>query len=244
MRWKNFLLAHLFYKFSKAFPNASKRLLIKGVKRALPDDIDVQKHFTPKYNPWDQRLCLVPDGDLFEALKQENCHIETDHIDQFESNGIRLKSGKFLEADIIVSATGLSIQVIGGVQLNVNGKPVDFGKSYVYKSIMISDVPNFAVILGYTNASWTLKADLAAEYIVRHINYMDKHGYKFTMPTYFGEPVRVPIMSDLSSNYIQRDADKLPSMGDKKPWKAEQNYLKDIKILRGEKIENVDLVFG
>lgn len=244
IRWKNFLLGHLFYKFSKAFPNASKRLLIKGAKRSLPNDIDIEKHFTPKYNPWDQRLCLVPDGDLFEALKQENCHIETDQIEQFEEKGIRLKSGKFLEADIIVSATGLSIQIIGGVQLRVNNQKIDFGKCYVYKSIMLSDVPNFAVIMGYTNASWTLKADLAAEYIARHLNYMDKNGHQYSIPTYFGEPVRVPIMSDLSSNYIKRATDQLPSMGDKKPWKAEQNYLKDIKVLRKGKIENVDLVFG
>jgi len=244
VRWKNFLFAHWFYKFSKAFPKASKRLLIKGVKRALPKHINIEKHFTPNYFPWDQRLCLVPDGDLFEALQKENCDIVTDHVDQFEPNGIRLKSGQLLEADIVVSATGLSIQVLGGVELTVNNKQVDLSKRYVYKSVMMSDVPNFAVILGYTNASWTLKADLAAEYIVRHINYMDKKGHQFSMPTYFGEPVRIPIMSDLTSNYIQRSASELPSMGDKKPWKAEQNYLKDIKILRREKIENVDLVFG
>ncbi len=244
VRWKNFLMAHLFYKFSKTFPKASKPLLIMGVKRNLPSKIDIEKHFTPKYNPWDQRLCLVPDGDLFEALKGDNCTIVTDHIEQFESTGIRLQSGELLEADIIVSATGLSIQVLGGIDLTVNHKKVDLSKCYVYKSVMMSDIPNFAVILGYTNASWTLKADLAAEYIVRHLNFMDKNGHQFSMPTYFGEQVRVPIMSDLTSNYIHRSTDKLPSMGDKKPWKAEQDYLKDIKILRREKIENVDLVFG
>jgi len=244
VRWKNFLFGFGFYKFSKAFPKASKRLLIKGAKKALPEHIDVGKHFTPKYFPWDQRLCLVPDGDLFEALHKDNCHIVTDHIDQFETGGIRLKSGELLDADIVVSATGLAIQVLGGVEVFVNNKKIDLSKQYVYKSVMMSDVPNFAVILGYTNASWTLKADLAAEYIVRHINYMDKNGHQFSIPTYFGEPVRVPIMSDLSSNYIQRSAEELPSTGDKKPWKAEQDYLKDIKIMRREKIEHVDLVFG
>lgn len=243
IRWKNFILGFGFYKFSKAFPNASKKLLIKQTRKKLQDHIDVDKHFTPHYNPWDQRLCLVPDDDLFEALKREDCHIVTDHIDHFTEEGIMLQSGEELQADIVVSATGLTLQVLGGMQVEVDGKMVDVSKTYVYKSVMVSDVPNFAMILGYTNASWTLKADLAAEYICRLINHMDEKGHEVSIPKYNGKEVRIPVMSDLSSNYISRSAAQLPSEGDKMPWKAEQNYLKDIRVLRRGKIADGVLTF-
>jgi len=243
VRWKNFMFGHLFFKFSQRFPERSKKLLIKQSKKQLTNLPNFEKHFTPEYFPWDQRLCLVPDGDLYEALNQDNCHIVTEHIDAFETNGIRLKNGDLLEADIIVSATGLSLQILGGATLKVDNNEIDVSKCYVYKSVMLSDVPNFAVILGYTNASWTLKADLAAEYISKHINYMDANGHKKSIASYTDKPVRVPIMSDLKSGYIKRTMEQLPSTGEKKPWIADQNYLKDIKALRKTEVKNNDLIF-
>jgi len=244
VRWKNFMFGHLFFQFSQRFPNSSKRLLVKQSKKQLPNLPDFEKHFTPNYFPWDQRLCLVPDGDLFDALNKDNCHIATEHIDAFEANGIRLKSGNLLEVDIIVSATGLSLQILGGTKLVVDNKTVDVSKCYVYKSVMLSDVPNFAVILGYTNASWTLKADLAAEYICKHLNYMEANDHKKSVASYTDEPVRIPIMSDLKSGYINRASLELPSTGGKAPWKADQNYLKDIKVLRNGEVKNNDLIFS
>lgn len=244
VRWKNFMFGHLFFQFSQRFPKATKKLLIRQSKKQLSNLPNFEKHFTPSYFPWDQRLCLVPDGDFFDALKKDNCHIFTEHIDAFETNGIRLKNGDLLEADIIVSATGLSLQVLGGTKLVVDNKPIDVSKCYVYKSVMLSDVPNFAVILGYTNASWTLKADLAAEYISKHLNYMETNGYKKSITSYTDQPVRIPIMSDLKSGYIERVSATLPSTGEKAPWKADQNYLKDIKVLRKGKVKNNDLIFS
>jgi len=244
VRWKNYMFGHLFFKYSKRFPKSSKKFLLKQSKKELPNLPDFEKHFSPTYFPWDQRLCLLPDGDFFEALKKDNCHIVTDHIDAFETQGIRLKNGDLLEADIIVSATGLTLQVLGGTEFAIDNKPVDVSKCYVYKSVMMSDVPNFAVILGYTNASWTLKADLAAEYICKHLNYMEANGYKKSQPSYTDEPVRIPIMSDLKSNYIKRSADKLPSTSHKHPWNAENNYLKDIKVLRKGEVKSNDLIFS
>lgn len=244
VRWKNFMFGHLFYQFSQRFPKSSKKLLIKQSKKQLPYLPDFEKHFTPSYFPWNQRLCLVPDGDLFDALNKDNCHIITEHIDTFKTDGIMLKSGDLLATDIIVSATGLSLQVLGGAELTVNEKAVDVSKCYVYKSVMLSGVPNFAVILGYTNASWTLKADLAAEYICKHLNYMDANSYKKSITSYTDEPVRIPIMSDLKSGYIHRSSEVLPSTGEKAPWKADQNYLKDIKVLRNGEVKNNDLIFS
>jgi len=244
VRWKNFMFAHLFYQFSRRFPNSSKRLLIKQSKKQLPNQPDFEKHFSPNYFPWDQRLCLVPDGDFFDALNKSNCHIKTEHIEAFETKGIRLKNGELLEADIIVSATGLSIEVLGGTQLKIDEQKININNSYVYKSVLLSDVPNFAVILGYTNASWTLKADLAAEYICKHINYMEENGYKKSMPSYTDEPVRIPIMSDLKAGYIKRVEEKLPSTSNKHPWNAANNYLKDIKVLRKGEVKNNDLIFS
>lgn len=244
VRWKNFMFAHLFYQFSQRFPESCKKILVKQSKKQLPNLVNFEKHFTPTYFPWNQRLCLVPDGDLFKALNKNNCHIVTEHIEAFENNGLRLKNGDLLPADIVVSATGLSLQVLGGTALKVDGKTVAINKCYVYKSVMLSEVPNFAVILGYTNASWTLKADLAAEYICKHINYMVANGYKKSIASYTDQPVRIPIMSDLKSGYIKRHTEILPSTGAKKPWKAEQNYLTDIKVLRKGAVEHNDLIFS
>src|SRR3954471_15521645 len=177
-RWKNVLLQSASFHLSRRRPEFMKRLLRKGVERQLPRGFDIDTHFTPRYNPWDQRLCLVPDGDLFEAIKDQRASVVTNQIDTFTRSGIKLRDGSELEADIIVTATGLNLQVLGGLEVSVDGRTVDFARTLNYKGMMYSDIPNMASAFGYTNASWTLKCDLTCEYVCRLINYMDRHGYK------------------------------------------------------------------
>lgn len=232
VRWKNIAISLYSYGFSKASPKKMKQFLIGEVKKMLPEGYDVEKHFTPSYNPWEQRLCLVPDGDFFKEIKKGRTSVVTDHIDYFNDKGIVLKSGETLEADIIISATGLVIMPFGGVEVEVDGKPFDLSKSYAYKGTMISDMPNFGLILGYTNASWTLKADLSAEYLCKFINHIDKKGYSYGIPTYKLEGKGTQIMTELESGYINRAKDLLPYNGIKKPWKVDQNYIKDILLFR------------
>lgn len=243
IRWRNFLSGFLLYQVSKAFPNLIKKLLVKGAKAALPADFDVEKHLTPSYNPWDQRLCLSPDGDFFEAICKGKSTIVTEHIAQFTSKGIQLKTGEILEADIIVSATGLNLQVLGGIQVSIDGKAVDISKSYAYKGTMLSSIPNMALIVGYTNASWTLKAELTAQYLCRLINYLDKKSYRHCVPVYEGGSTRRSVLDDLKSGYVKRLGDTLPSQGEKSPWKGVNNYFKDIKILRYDKMDDGYLKF-
>ncbi len=178
IRWRNVLWGMYFFQLSRRKPARVKQLILGGVKMALGPDYDIATHFTPRYNPWDQRLCLVPDGDLFKAIREKRASVVTSEIDTFTKNGIRLKDGSELEADIIVTATGLVLQVLGGMEVSVDGRAVDFARTLNYKGMMYSDVPNLASAFGYTNASWTLKCDLTCEYVCRLINYMDRHGYK------------------------------------------------------------------
>lgn len=244
VRWRNVLLGMYFYQLCKRQPEKVKQLILGGVRTALGPDYDVQKHFAPRYNPWDQRLCLVPDGDLFKAIRSGRASVVTDEIETFTGAGIRLKSGTELPADIVVTATGLDLVVIGNVQLSVDGKPVVLGDTLTYKGMMYSDVPNLAVSFGYTNASWTLKSDLTCEYVCRLLNHMDRQGYRQVTPRRNDPDLHPEPWVDFSSGYIQRAVAKFPKQGSKKPWKLYQNYAKDLLALRYGKLDDGAIEFS
>jgi monooxygenase len=238
IRWRNVLFGMYFFQLSRRKPDRVKQLILGGVRMALGPDYDIATHFTPRYNPWDQRLCLVPDGDLFKAIRDKRASVATCEIDTFTKDGIRLKDGSELAADIIVTATGLVLQVLGGLEVSVDGRPVDFAKTLNYKGMMYSDVPNMAAALGYTNASWTLKCDLTCEYVCRLINYMDRHGYRQCMP-HNSDPSIEPMPSlNFTSGYVQRSIAKLPKQGSRRPWRLYQNYALDIVSLRFGKVDD------
>jgi monooxygenase len=231
-RWKNVLLGMLFFQLSRRRPESIKKLILGAVRKELGPDYDVGTHFTPRYNPWDQRLCLVPNGDLFEAIKGGRVDVVTDQIETFTPQGIALRSGKQLEADMIVTATGLNLQLLGGVQVSVDGREVALAQTLNYKGMMFSDVPNLASSFGYTNASWTLKCDLTCEYVCRLLNHMQKHGYRQCTPRNVDPSVITEPWIDFSSGYVQRSLHTLPKQGSKLPWKLHQNYAFDIMMLR------------
>jgi len=243
-RWRNIVLQRFFYSRAKAKPQQIKQLLIKGVSDLLPQGYDVATHFTPKYNPWDQRLCLVPDADMFNAIKDGRAEVVTDTIDSFTANGIKLASGKELAADIIVTATGLQLEVMGGAAISVDGRKIDFGKTFTYKGLMYSGVPNLASIFGYTNASWTLRADLICEYVCRLLNTMAAKGVEIATPRLAEPAMKAEPWLDFSSGYIQRSVAMLPKQGEKAPWRQNQNYFKDIKEMRKAPIEDAALEFS
>jgi len=238
IRWRNVLFGMYFFQLSRRKPDRVKQFILGGIRRALGPDYDIATHFTPRYNPWDQRLCLVPDGDLFKAIRDKRASVVTSEIDTFTKDGIRLKDGSELAADIIVTATGLVLQVLGGLEVSVDGRAVDFAKTLNYKGMMYSDVPNMAAALGYTNASWTLKCDLTCEYVCRLINYMDRHGYRQCVP-HNSDPSIEPMPSlNFTSGYVQRSIAKLPKQGSKRPWRLYQNYALDIVSLRFGKVDD------
>ncbi|CCE10017.1 putative Flavin-containing monooxygenase [Bradyrhizobium sp. STM 3843] len=238
IRWRNVLFSMYFFQLSRRKPLAVKDLILRGVRAALGPGYDVATHFTPRYNPWDQRLCLVPDGDLFRAIREKRASVATAEIDTFTEKGIRLKDGSELEADIIVTATGLVLQVLGGTEVVVDGRKVDFANTLNYKGMMYSDVPNLAAALGYTNASWTLKCDLTCDYVCRLLNYMDRHGYKQCRP-HNDDPTVAPQPSlNFTSGYVQRSIAQLPKQGSKRPWRLYQNYALDIVSLRFGKVDD------
>jgi monooxygenase len=243
-RWKNVLLGMYFYQLCKRRPDRAKALILKGVRYFLGPDYDVEKHFTPRYNPWDQRLCLVPDADLFRAIRANQVSVVTDQIETFTEAGIRLTSGGELEADVIVTATGLALQLLGGMTVEVDGKAINPADTLAYKGMMYSDVPNFAVVSGYTNASWTLKADLVCEYVCRLLNHMQKNGLRQCTPR-LDEPdmERLPWV-DFSSGYIQRAVDKFPKQGARHPWRLHQNYAMDLMSLRYGSVRDKAMVFS
>jgi monooxygenase len=238
IRWRNVLWGMYFYRLSKRKPARVKELILGGVRMALGPDYDVATHFTPRYNPWDQRLCLVPDGDLFKAIKDKRASVATAEIDRFTGKGIKLKDGSELDADIIVTATGLNLQVLGGLEVSVDGRVIDFAKTLSYKGMMYSDVPNLASAFGYTNASWTLKCDLTCEYVCRLLNHMDRHGYKQCVSRNLDSTVAEVPWIDFSSGYVQRAIAKLPKQGSKRPWRLYQNYALDIVTLRFGKVDD------
>jgi cation diffusion facilitator CzcD-associated flavoprotein CzcO len=243
VRWKNVLLAAFFYEVSRRRPGLVKRIVRRGLERHLPPGFDIDTHFRPRYDPWDERVCIVRDGDLFDALRSGKASVATDGIETFTETGIRLASGEELEADVVVTATGLNLSMIGGMSLAVDGAEVDLSETVGYKGMMFSGVPNLAITLGYTNASWTLKGDLCAEYVCRLLDHMDAHGYRRVTPL---EPdprqPRHPFI-DLRSGYVLRSLDKLPKQGDRPPWRMYQNYPRDIRMMRHGPLEDEAIEF-
>jgi cation diffusion facilitator CzcD-associated flavoprotein CzcO len=231
IRWRNVLFGMWFFNIARKKPTQTKERIISMVREHLGPDYDVETHFTPRYNPWDQRLCLVPDADLFEAIKAGRAAVVTDHIDRFTEHGVRLTSGVELPADIIVTATGLKLQLLSGLELTVDGRRADLSQSMSYKGMMYSDAPNLASVFGYTNASWTLKADLTCEYVCRLINYMDRKGYGQCTPRRHETVAEVPWL-DFTSGYVTRAMAQFPKQGAKKPWKLYQNYALDLVTLK------------
>jgi monooxygenase len=243
-RWKNVLLGMYFYQLCKRRPDRAKAMILKGVRYFLGPDYDVEQHFTPRYNPWDQRLCLVPDADLFRAIRAKQVSVVTDQIETFTETGIRLKSGSELEADLVVTATGLALQLLGGMTVQVDGKAINPADTLAYKGMMYSDIPNFAVVSGYTNASWTLKADLVCEYVCRLLNHMQKNGLRQCTPRLDDPDMERLPWVDFSSGYIQRAVDKFPKQGARRPWRLHQNYAKDLLSLRYGSLRDKAMVFS
>ena len=242
IKWKNILISILFYSLCRAWPDKIKKFLTDKVEQQLLEKEQI-KHFKPKYNPWDQRLCIVPDGDFFKALRKKTASVVTDTIQEFNENGILLSSGKQLDADIIVSATGLELQLLGGMKGTINNKEIDTSKVYSYKGVMFSGVPNFAIAIGYTNASWTLKCDLNCQYFTRLINYMDKNNYKVCTPKFDANLYQTERLLDFDAGYVLRAEAFLPKQGSAAPWKVHQNYLKDTFALKYSSVNNEHLEF-
>ena len=232
VRWKNVLLTTAHFQLSRRRPRLMKALIRKGVERKLPAGFDTDPHFRPHYNPWDQRMCLVPDGDLFEALSNGTASIVTDHIEAFTETGIRLQSGTELDADVVVTATGLNLLPLGGVDVAVDGDELRLPEKLTYKGMMLSGVPNMAFAIGYTNASWTLKCELTCEYVCRLLNHMDEHGHAVATPQNRDPSVTPEPLIDFSSGYIQRSIASWPRQGSKPPWRLHQNYARDIMLIR------------
>ena len=243
-RWKHVMLSMAFFQFCRRFPERAKRMLRKQVAAQLPDHIDVDTHFRPSYNPWDQRLCFVPNGDLFKALRAGTASIATDHIERFTPEGIRLQSGETLAADIIVTATGLKMLALGGIDFEVDGEAVTLPEHLSYKGMMISEVPNMAIALGYTNASWTLKADLTSMYVCRLLNHMDARGLDYCLPRNDDPGLDEEPIIDLAAGYVLRAIDQFPTQGSKAPWKLYQNYVLDLLTLRYGSVRDDAMVFG
>ncbi|MGY1693988.1 flavin-containing monooxygenase [Geodermatophilus sp. SYSU D00814] len=242
VRWKNVLVSMASFQLSRRRPELMKRVLAKAAAKELPGSVDVGTHFNPPYDPWDQRLCVVPDGDLFRVLREGRASIVTDRIAGFDETGIALESGEHLDADVVVTATGLNLLPVGGMALRVDGEDVDLSRTVSYKGFMISGVPNFAMTIGYTNASWTLKADLVARYVCRLLEHLDRNGYAAATPLAPPEGGTAPFIG-LSSGYVQRSLAALPKQGSRAPWKLYQNYVRDVLLMRRGPLEDEGIRF-
>jgi cation diffusion facilitator CzcD-associated flavoprotein CzcO len=238
VRWKNILAATTLYQFCQRFPRAARRLIRSGVRRGVGDEAIVDAHFNPTYDPWDQRLCLVPDGDLFQAIVGGGVTLVTDRIASFTDKGVELCSGDVLEADIVVTATGLALQFLGGASVEVDGRTVELPSTRMYMGAMLSDVPNVAFVLGYTNASWTLKCELVCEYIARLLRHMRDHGYIQAVPRWTEGSVEDRPAIEMSSGYFQRATHLLPRKGSHAPWLLHQNYLRDRWMYRRSRFDD------
>lgn len=242
-RARNVGLQRMIYKICRQRPDTMKRLLLTAIKRRMGAGFDM-KHFTPKYNPWDQRLCVVPDSDLFKAIKNGQASIATDTIDTFVDKGIKLSSGEVLEADIVITATGLKLQMLGGMTIHIDGKKTEAYDTMSYKGIMLQGLPNMGMVFGYTNSSWTLKADLANEYYCRLINYMDQNGWKQCTPRDHEGVMTEKDFLGLESGYVKRVAHELPKQGSKDPWNVVNNYFVDLPRLRFSKVDDGFMEFS
>ncbi|HET9500564.1 MAG TPA: NAD(P)/FAD-dependent oxidoreductase [Marmoricola sp.] len=239
-----YLATHIgFYEFCQRFPRQARSLLRKGVEGQLPAGVSFDDHFKPPYDPWDQRLCLVPDGDLFTAIRDHDVDVVTDHIDRFTEKGILLRSGRELEADIVITATGLNLQAFGGCRLSLDGAEVKLPETMAYKGMMLSGVPNFAFVVGYTNASWTLKADLVCEYVVRLLRHLDEHGLRACTPRRDPDVTEEPFL-DFAAGYVLRSVADFPKQGDREPWRLKQNFFVDRKKLRRAPVDDDAMQFS
>ena len=243
VRWKNILRQQWYFRLCKKNPKRVKDFIINQVRKSLGHDYDVDKHFTPNYNPWDQRMCLVPNGDLFKSIRKKQTSVVTDTIDKFTSTGIKLESGKTLAADLIVTATGLNLEICSNINLKVDGQDINLPDTVTYKGMMFSGVPNLVSTFGYTNASWTLKIDLVCEYFCRILNHMEKNELKSFLPKINDENLEIEPSIGLNSGYVKRAQKLLPKQGKKYPWKLNQNYIKDMFSLKFKKIEDGYIYF-
>ncbi|UXD88378.1 flavin-containing monooxygenase [Thalassolituus hydrocarboniclasticus] len=242
IRGRNVSITLGLYRFCKRFPNAARKLLQWTVKKQLPADFDM-KHFTPKYAPWDERLCAVPEGDMFKVIKQGKASVVTDHIERFTEDGIQLKSGKKLEADIIITATGLKVQMLGHMQVTIDGEPLKPNTKMSYRGVMFEDLPNMGMVFGYTNASWTLKADLISSYVCRLLKHMDDKGVRQVTPRNHNANIKRLPFIDMQSGYISRVKDQIPQQGDERPWKLYQNYFLDMTLLKMASLDDPSLEY-
>ena len=243
-RWKNIVVSLGSYAVSKRFPEFMKGVLRKDLEKQLPSGFDIDTHFSPRYGPWDERLCAAPDGDIFEVISDGRADVVTDRIDTFTETGIRLASGRELEADVVVTATGLEMLFLGGATMSVDGREVRPPERIVYKGLMLDGVPNFAFAFGYTNSSWTLRADLVHEYVCRLLEFMADRGYRTCVPVPSDQAMdRGPLLG-LSSGYVRRGLSQLPSSGTKAPWRMGNNYLRDLVTLRHGRLDDGNLLFG
>ena len=243
-RWKNVLMGRFFFWLCRKYPEGVKKRLLEELPAQLPEGYDIEKHLTPRYNPWDQRVCLAPDGDFFNAICEGKADIATDHIERITESGIELKSGEVLEADIIVSATGLDLNFVGNIDLTVDNEPVEPANLLNYKGMMYSGIPNLMQSFGYTNASWTLRCDLTSRYLTRMVNYIDKKGLAKVTPTPDGSDIETEALLDFSSGYITRKAAELPKQGSIKPWVMYQNYIADIFLVKFGALRDRGLKFS
>jgi len=243
-RWKSIAFQSAQYRIARRFPNFMRKQLMTMAQRRLPEGYDVQRHFSPRYNPWDERLCLATNGDLFRTIRKGRADVVTDTIDRFTETGIKLNSGQELPADIIVTATGLNMQLFGGAEIRKDGERLDLTTTTAYKGMMLSGVPNMAFTIGYTNASWTLKADLVSEFVCRVINFMDERGYDHVEPEHPDSSIDEQPMMDFTPGYVLRALDRLPKSGSRAPWRLTQNYLLDLRLIRHGKVDDEALLFS
>ncbi len=244
IRWKNVLVGMYFYNLARRRPDWVKKEILRLVREQLGPDFDVEKHFTPRYNPWDQRLCLVPDADLFVAIRSGKASVVTDEIETFTETGVCLKSGDELQADIVVTATGLKLKALGGVQVSLDGTPTNLVGRIGYRGMMLRGIPNFSFTLGYSNASWTLKCNLVAEFVCRLLNHMSAHGYDCATPVGHEPAIADKPAINLNSGYIRRGVEFMPRQGFRRPWKFHQNYALDMLDLRCSALDDGTMEFS
>jgi len=243
-RWKNVAVATLLYQLSQRRPGFVRKIIRDATVKLLPAGYDVDKDFRPRYNPWDQRLCLVPDGDLFRAIRRDQASVVTDEIAEFTAAGIRLRSGAELPADIVVTATGLRLLAFGGMRLTVDDREIKLPETMAYKGMMLGGLPNFVFTIGYTNASWTLKADLVSEFAVRLLRHMDVHGHRRCVPVNSGPKITERPLLDFQAGYVQRSVHEFPRSGSRRPWQLGMSYANDALLLRHGRIDDGTLQFG